>query len=239
MAEEIWMFTNIGNRRKYMVSSFGRVIGAQGKILKPRLINGYPIINYWSEGKIKSVLVHRLVAETFIPNLDDKPQVDHINTIRTDNRVENLRWVTCKENHNNPISLKRYKECNKGRKDSDKTRALKSIAHMGKNGCKGRKLTEEHKRRISESHSGEKCIWYGKKLTDEQRKRISENRRKSACPVLQFSHDGVFIAKYQSALIASEKLGICKRNIAHCAAGKAKMAGGFNWKYEHKNRMEE
>ena len=49
----------------------------------------------------KSYRLHRLIAEAFIPNPDNLPEVDHINRNKLDNRVENLRWVTVKENANN------------------------------------------------------------------------------------------------------------------------------------------
>ena len=54
--------------------------------------------------------VHRLVAKAFLPNPNGCNEIDHIDTVRGNNRVENLRWVTHKENCNNPKSLKHYSE---------------------------------------------------------------------------------------------------------------------------------
>ena len=68
------------------------------------------IITTLPENISGNYLVHRLVAEAFIPNIDNKPHIDHINTVRDDNRVENLRWVTHLENQRNPITNKRLKE---------------------------------------------------------------------------------------------------------------------------------
>lgn len=94
----------------YEVSNYGRVksIGNRGRILKPKKGNNrYYYVILSKNGKPQTKRIHRLVAEAFIPNPDNKPYVDHINTDRNDNRVENLRWVTHKENMNNPITINR------------------------------------------------------------------------------------------------------------------------------------
>ena len=53
--------------------------------------NGYLFITLSKENNFKCVAIHRLVAEAFIPNVDNKPYIDHINTVTSDNRVNNLR----------------------------------------------------------------------------------------------------------------------------------------------------
>lgn len=122
--EEIWKDIE-GYEGLYQVSNFGRVRSykqsKKGKILKPKLNSGgYCIIGLFKNGLQRKMLIHRLVAECFLYNVENKPFIDHINTIRTDNRVENLRWVTTKENQNNPLTIKYRKEhtewCVKGEK---------------------------------------------------------------------------------------------------------------------------
>lgn len=83
-----------------------------GKLLKLTVNKqGYCVVGLYDASikKAKLYKVHRLVAEAFIPNVENKPMIDHINTIKTDNRVENLRWCSQKENCNNPLTRERNK----------------------------------------------------------------------------------------------------------------------------------
>lgn len=79
----------------YMITKDGKIWSNKSeRFLKYTLVNGYYCIRI----NQKSFTVHRLVAETFILNPDNKPYVNHINSIKTDNRVENLEWITQKDN---------------------------------------------------------------------------------------------------------------------------------------------
>lgn len=119
---EIWKDIE-GYEGLYQISSEGRVRsinrivkhnkGEGIRKLKTRILKNYSDkLNYQrivlsKDGKREKLLVHRIVGKHFIPNPENKPYIDHINCNPSDNRVSNLRWVSQKENINNPLTIKK------------------------------------------------------------------------------------------------------------------------------------
>ena len=156
MDNEIWK-PIVGYEEYYEVSNLGRVKRVKGgdgtrleKILKgARYATGYIMVGLCANSKQKNCSIHRLVAMAFLPNPENKPCVNHINGVKTDNRVENLEWSTYQENNQHAwrtglIDKKKHAEA-----------------------LKGMQFSEEHKRNLSESQKG-------KHYSEETRMRLSE-----------------------------------------------------------------
>ncbi len=112
--EEI--YKDIEGFDKYEISNLGNVRNKKtGLILKPVISsNGYYTIGLWKNGKRTTKKIHRLIAEAFIPNPENKPKVDHIDNNKQNNNTVNLRWVTSKENNQNSQIYKNNKSGAKG-----------------------------------------------------------------------------------------------------------------------------
>lgn len=131
---EIWKHIK-GFEGLYEVSNLGRVkslerFHAKERILKPMLtVWGYARVQLYKNRSSKKFTIHRLVAEAFIPNLEQKPHINHIDENRLNNTVENLAWCTAKENNNHGTHIQKLVQANKNHPAKSKT-----VACYAKNG---------------------------------------------------------------------------------------------------------
>lgn len=159
---EVWQDVD-GYEGLYQVSNLGRVKSLKRidtkpykdgfrthivneRILKPFATRtGYLLVKLTKDKKEKSYQVHRLVAIAFIPNPENKPQINHKNGKREDNNLLNLEWVTASENARHKIDVL-------GFKFSDETKAKMRAKKLGK------KLSQEQREKMSIKRKGQKPV---------------------------------------------------------------------------------
>lgn len=99
--ENLYEVSNLG-RIKGLPKEFklyhGGIVKTKTKLLKPSKRGGYEIIVFYNKSSRKTFSIHRLVAIAFIPNNENKKQINHKNGIRSDNNISNLEWCTGSEN---------------------------------------------------------------------------------------------------------------------------------------------
>ena len=262
MENEIWVPIT-GYEGYYEVSNLGRVkalsrIVKRGCISQPvreRILSAggdahhYPCVQLFKNGKGKRCKVHRLVAEAFIPNPSNAREVDHINTMRNDNRVENLRWVTHKENMCNKNTRKymsefvdnnpKVKEKILKTKIKNKTRTSpKRIFQYSTEGqfikewtCAAEVEASTGFKRKSIAHYarnksfGFGYLWANEKTKMQKHTPYAVQNKK----IIQMDLNGSIIKEWESIKSAEESLGI--QSISSVLHGKRISAGGYKWKF--------
>lgn len=254
--EEIWK-PIAGYEGYYEVSNLGRVKSVerhvkQGnstryvkeKIKSQHLMtSGYPSVALYKNRKEKIIPIHILVARAFIPNPENKPNVDHINTDKTDYRIENLRWVTPKENSNNELTLQHCRENTyskeslrkrlETRKAGNTATAPKTVFQYTKEGVFIKEFysMQEAEKEIGVNHNSIRRALNdytqsagGYLWTSVYTENMSYSRRKSplARAVVQYDKDDNLINEWDSLNEASIALGMPRANILRSIKSTAK-----------------
>ena len=229
----------VGYENLYEVSDWGnvrsldRIIEQRGKngktfkrrfkgiILKKTLNSyGYHVVSLSDENhESKEGKVHRLVAEAFIPNPENKKEVGHLKTLpngiedKTANEAWNLAWMTREENSNYGTLPERLSEGKMGDKNPN----------FGKN------ASEETRKKKSDAN---KKLWVEHPEYFEKFKNSDKHPEKNKIKIDQYDLvTGEFIRTWDSAADIERETGIWHGNIAKVCKGKGNSAGGFKWRY--------
>lgn len=188
--EEIWKPVK-GYEGYYEVSNLGRVRSIDRvvvdtvrnceRLLKGKVLvqndkeNGYKTVVFCKEHKTHNKYVHRLVAEVFIPNPDNLPQINHKDEDKTNNRVDNLEWCTQLYNNLYGSRMKNRSYTIKLKKEHPELFKIEEKVKVER-----KKLTEEDKkayqREYHKLHYEKHRIWMKERGNELRRKRRSENR---------------------------------------------------------------
>jgi len=140
--EGIYQASDLGNLRSLNYKRTGKI-----QVLKPALDNkGYLRTAFMKDGILKTVKVHRVIAQTFLNTIDDKNQVNHINGIKTDNNLINLEWCNNTENQNHAIKkgLVKQKSGDLHHKTKHTDELILKIYNEYKNGASKRGLSKKY-----------------------------------------------------------------------------------------------
>lgn len=202
------------------------------KVLKLSInYKGYPVVGLWKDRKLYLKTVHRIVATAAFGYYNipiDGLLVMHLDEERNNPRIDNLAIGTQTENLAFPKAKQRRTDSRKGKHLSSEVKKKISESRKGeKHPMFGKCLSEETRMKMSQSHKGNKNPNFGKRLSEEHRKKISEALAKKTVAAYK---DDKLIMVFQSTKEAGRN-GFNSSNVSKCCTGKQNTHKGYQWKY--------
>lgn len=223
----------------YKVSNLGNVWSNRTKkVLKfSNDGRGYQQVKLYKDGNKYMCLVHRLVAQAFIPNPYNLPEVNHkIETEKANNCVENLEWISSKDNsnygtRNQRIGTKHSKEVNVYTLDGTLLFKCKSAVEAGEKTNNSSKRVSEICRGIRKSSKGYIFRYIDETIEEKFRNSMTNNAKISKATV-QLSLSGETLREWPSINEIERVLGYNRSGIINCCKGKYQTSYGYRWKYK-------
>ena len=221
----------------YEVSDQGQIrsIARQkGLALNPNKDTKYLMVNLWKNNKGKNCYVHRIVAQTFIPNPDGLPEVNHIDGNRQNNCVSNLEWVSRQGNVKHAIRTGLRTYTNRLSEEHflellHQVIAGKSYQDLSKEVDYKVPFLSTKIKSIAIKHNLQEELTNALKLQKTSRT-IKLNQQQERKPVACYDKEGNLIEQFSSIRDASRKLNISNGAISNAIIGRTKTCKGFIWK---------
>lgn len=226
--EGLYQISNLGRVKSFVKTSDGKIL----KQRKPKNMYNYVVLTK-KNNKKKTLKIHRLVAEAFIPNPNRLPCINHKDENKQNNNANNLEWCSFKYNNNYGTRIKRsslkqgkpvYQFDLKGNfikkwESISEVEKVLGYQHQGISHCCTLKVKSAYN-----------YIWSHNDNID-----IKKYVPKVKKTVLQYDKNMILIKEWESAREIERKLGIPNTNISNCCNEKIKSAAGFIWRFKERN----